>query len=393
MKSRLLLILLCLVFLSEAQNIVPNWSFETNTSCPNSWAQLPNAIPWTAPTSNSADYFHLCGSGNYSVPYAGASFQYPKNGNAFAAIYMIMNIGTDYREYLEANLISPMINGGCYYGEFYVNLHDKVQYACNNIAASFSKVPNTTTGTGFGPLNMPSHIMNYGNPIINDTLNWVKVSGIYTASGGENYITIGNFVNDTGSNIYFTSATFPAAYYHVDAVSVFTINPFGSLPWAYNDTIVNSGDSVFIGNAIGGTFTSNWYTLPGVFIQSGAGIYVKPTTTCDYVVQYTICGVPRSDTLRVNVNVVSDVNTLSKKNHFIISPNPGNGIFTLELADGVIPEDLEIKIKNILGAEIRSLRLHNKQHEIDLEENESGIYYLELRKKGELLSTGKIIKI
>ena len=36
-------------------------------------------------------------------------------------------------------------------------------------------------------------VYNYGNPVIKDTQNRVKVSIIYVAQGGEQLITIGNF--------------------------------------------------------------------------------------------------------------------------------------------------------------------------------------------------------
>jgi len=38
--------------------------------------------------------------------------------------------------------------------------------------------------------------MKFGNPVITDTLNWIKISGIYAANGGEDHIIIGNFYDD-----------------------------------------------------------------------------------------------------------------------------------------------------------------------------------------------------
>ena len=66
-------------------------------------------------------------------------------------------------------------------------------------------------------------ILQYGNPIINDTLNWIKVGGIFTARGGEQYITIGNFNDDNTTDTVFVDSTGwngGIAYYYIDDVSV-----------------------------------------------------------------------------------------------------------------------------------------------------------------------------
>ncbi len=147
-------------------------------------------------------------------------------------------------------------------------------------------------------LNLPQHIINYNNPVITDTLNWVKVSGLYTAARGEGYITIGNFKDDANTDTLDTGhGTYQGAYYHLDAVSVYSVNPNGVLPWVYRDTTVNAGDSVYIGTQMGGTFSSSWYLPGGSFIKNGPGLYVTPTVSGNYIVQFTVCGVPRTDTL------------------------------------------------------------------------------------------------
>ena len=43
----------------DAQNLVPNPSFEDYTSCPTSVAQITLATPWVTPTTGSPDYFNL----------------------------------------------------------------------------------------------------------------------------------------------------------------------------------------------------------------------------------------------------------------------------------------------------------------------------------------------
>ena len=161
-------------------------------------------------------------------------------------------------------------------------------------------------------MNLLPSITQYGNPIIKDTVKWTKISGIYKSNGIESYLAIGNFLPDSqldtlnlyppGSTPYYT---IPNAYVFIDAVSVFSINPSGNLPWQYRDTTIVQGDSVYIGNTMGGNFNPQWFTIGGSYIAANAGIYVKPATTSSYVVNYTVCGTPRSDTLEVKV--VTDI--------------------------------------------------------------------------------------
>ncbi len=397
--KKLFLIFLFLSGFINSQNLVPNWSFETYTACPNSSSALSNSTQWYGPTTNSSDYFNSCApSYSFGVPYQSpVSFQNAKDGNAIAGIWVINSFGLNYREYLEVKLSDSLQNGVCYYGEFYANLHNKVKWACNNLAASFSYTQHTISNmSGYPPLYLPQHIIKYNNTIIKDTGNWVKVSGIYTAFGGEKYITIGNFKDDVNTDtarLCTGSGCYLGSYYYFDAVSVYSINPTGVLPWTYSNTTVAIGDSVYIGNTLGGGFTSNWYTLPGVFIKTGAGIYVKPVTTSTYVVQFTVCGVPRSDTLTVTVTGLG-INELGfKSDELRISPNPNNGVFTLEiLNDEFRIKDEELRIVNVLGQEIKRYKLQNKKQQVDLQEIDSGIYYLQLLQSGKTILVKKIVK-
>ena len=57
---------------------------------------------------------------------------------------------------------------------------------------------------------------------LNDTLNWIEISGTYIAHGGERYITIGNFNNptDTFNLPNNNNNTTVVSYYFIDDVTV-----------------------------------------------------------------------------------------------------------------------------------------------------------------------------
>lgn len=392
--SRFAFIFILLGSFCKAQNLVPNWSFETYTVCPNASGQLPSATPWTAPTNNSGDYYNSCSS-SYNVPNYLGGYQKAKEGSAFAAIWCTQMNGTgsssNYREYLQVQLNDTLTTFKCYYVEFFVNLYEYSRYGINNISANLDKNKYLTTGTGF-VLNLPPHIMCYGNPVIKDTINWVKISGTYNSGGGEKYLTIGNFKNDNNTDTTSAIKNSIGSYFFFDAVSVYSINPTGVLPWQYRDTTVAIGDSVYIGNTMGGTFTSNWFTYGGSFISSGSGLYVKPVTTSTYVVQFTVCGVPRSDTLKVTVTGVGIDELKTKNSEFRIVPNPNNGTFELQILNNeFILRDEEIRILNVLGQEIRKEKLLSKKQKIILEGPESGFYILQIINDNSLIFSQRLI--
>ena len=90
--EKYLLFILSIVALSNnAQNLVPNYSFETYSTLPYSGSQISFASPWKGVTTNSSDYFYDCSSGA-GVPSNGC-WQFPRTGCAYAAIWVINAFG------------------------------------------------------------------------------------------------------------------------------------------------------------------------------------------------------------------------------------------------------------------------------------------------------------
>ena len=162
--------------------------------------------------------------------------------------------------------------------------------------------------------------MNYGNPVITDTLNWIKVSGIYIAQGGEKYITIGNFFDNahTYEDTLNAQSQYIEAYYYIDDVSVLEINSSYTPSWSYRDTTVNKGDSVYIGTRNSG-LNCTWYNGSQQIATGVPGLYVKPTVTTTYFVTETLpcassTGTTRNDTVVVTVKGNVGVGELTMQN-------------------------------------------------------------------------------
>jgi hypothetical protein len=62
--------------------------------------------------------------------------------------------------------------------------------------------------------------VNPAGNVLNDTLNWTMISGLYTAAGGEQYITIGSFIPDNALTIINRGGTYPFTSYAIEDVWV-----------------------------------------------------------------------------------------------------------------------------------------------------------------------------
>ena len=382
-------------------NLVPNCSFENYSSCPTTGGQLYLATNWITPCLwGSPDYYNSCAT-LPNVPLCGGGtdcFQYAKNGNAYAGLYTYdATPQLNLREYIQAELISPLINGNCYYVGFYANNADWAGFATNKLGAYLSQNAIANPGGSF-ILNCNSQIKSYNNKIIKDTLNWEFIGGIFQASNSEKYITIGNFNTDatTDTLTYNYNALAPLyAYYFIDSVFVIPVDsmPNSMHAFAGNDITINSGDSTFIGQEIS-NLNCNWYQGASLIASNISGIYVKPLVTTTYFVHQTLCGNTTTDTVVVTVNPsVGIYDLFIKDEDFIISPNPNNGFLNIELSNKDFKkQNITIKLFTIFGREIKEIKLQENKEKIDIQDLDNGIYYLQYLRGNKVEATRKIIK-
>ena len=299
-------------------NLVPNYSFEENVVCP-SINNNPVPAPWYLPQNvpNKSAFVHACStSPDYSVPFnsGNTGFQYPKTGQGYAGVEVYNLFFFDGRYYLQTKLKSILQTGGCYYGEFWVSLVNYSRIAINNIAmlltdtAIWSAGSSNSPNFGYDLIPANPQIFNYGNPVITDTLNWVKISGVFTAQGGEEYITIGNFKDDANTTTVQVNSgvdTYDKASYCIDDIYLIPLDSMFLQADAGTDKTITQGDSVYIGSYINGINNITWYNSTGNIIATGIpGMYVKPATSTFYVIEQNVCGQYSKDTVYITVGVV-----------------------------------------------------------------------------------------
>lgn len=287
--------------------------------CPNNLTGDPIPNPWYSPTKFECRkingyYSNRCSQVNWaSVPYnydssnsPYSSYQETKTGDGYAII-------PTYKGwlYIQNRLKQPLQVNKKYWCNYWVSTVNISKYASNNLSMLLTNSPVFADTLGLnncnGLLAASPQIVNYGNPIICDTLNWVPISGIYSAIGGEQYVTLGNFKPDSLTKSVLINNTiyaFDAAGYYVDDVSVIPLDSFNLKADAGRDTTITIGDSAFIGSYTNGIDTLRWQILgtSNTIDSLRPGFWVKPLVNTCYILTQTVNGFTSSDTVCINVN-------------------------------------------------------------------------------------------
>jgi len=237
MKSNISLLLTLLVFsdVSNAQNLVPNGSFESYTALPNSTSDWELCVGWNNVNMSLAnwpmatpDYLHASGSGDAQLPNSKWATVNPQDGNAIMGLYSRHGSQTDARDYVSTQLTSPLTIGTTYEISFWLS-SGSGNHFYGSSSSNFG-VQLTTS-----PMTQNDHESLGGTPqamVTSDPWHagWVFYSFTYLATSAHQYITVGNFMSDalTTTTVHNNSANFPAgSYYFVDDIRV---EPISTLP-------------------------------------------------------------------------------------------------------------------------------------------------------------------
>ncbi len=220
--------LLSAIALFSQENLVENGTFEKiDTKKIKMVGQIAMAKPWTSPTLTPADLFvSKTKVYDIAIPENGRGAEKPMKGTGYAGLVAYSyKTNKAERSYIQTPLTKKLEAGKEYCVTFHVSLSDLSKFATNHLAAAISK--NAV-------LENNSDILSFENPIEGSKLKvyeqqyyWIPVCGVYKATGGEQFLTIGNFTADeklTTAKIKrprgFTKSQKYDAYYYIDNVSV-----------------------------------------------------------------------------------------------------------------------------------------------------------------------------
>ena len=215
-----MILFLCNLSLVAQENLVPNFSFETYSACPTNADQFSNTTDWFSPNAQLPDYYNTCQliPSTYGIPFTANGYQKSKSGEAFAGINVFGNGPLLRREYIEVGLTTPLKEDTDYLVTFYVSLANYATVGITQLGAYLSSVPVTDTSSK--ELSYTPQVVSAAGYYLTDTSAWIKISAIYTALGGEKYITIGNFKNDSLTDTLHVDTAPARSYYFIDDISV-----------------------------------------------------------------------------------------------------------------------------------------------------------------------------
>ena len=215
---------LAIVNVVKGQNFVPNGDFEDYNTCPTGTSQISYVNNWISPTGNTPDYFNSCASTStgVGVPTNEFGYQAPHSGEGYAGIYTISSTSFTESEYIQDTLSGYLVAGQIYFFEMFVSLSDN-SCTATNIGVYFSDSAVKQSGSAI--LNVRPQISTSFNAT--GKVNWTRINSCYVATGGEHYMTIGNFQEPSSSNTSTVGTTASGScatgwtglsYYYIDDV-------------------------------------------------------------------------------------------------------------------------------------------------------------------------------
>ncbi len=220
MKFLYFIFIFLISFSGLTQNLVPNANFEENTGCPTDQHQLFLTSNWYNSTLDQAEYFNFCGTNGWSVPNNLAGFESAHSGVAYVGTYGFYNSMSFGHAFIQTQLLDSLKSDYKYYIEFYISLADSFSIASTHMGAYLSDTAIFINNYQILPYT--PQIISTSLAQVTNKNGWSKISGYYTAHGGEKYILIGNFNPDTiADTVFVNHAKWDCcAYYYIDDVFV-----------------------------------------------------------------------------------------------------------------------------------------------------------------------------
>lgn len=224
-RTFVLLVALCLGLALPAQNLVQNGSFEERNYCPNNYnLSTINVIKhWSQLNEGTPDYFNAC-SQKVGVPDNVFGKQPSHSGDGYAGMAIYSPNKRNYREYLTTKLTRPLQNGEMVCIEMYLSPADYSKFVVDGFGLALTKTKPVQDRMNC--VMIPTALENPRLNMLDEQNEWLLVSDVYTAKGGEEYLTIGNFHPDRETKTLMRTAETGAkennqwGYIYIDDVSV-----------------------------------------------------------------------------------------------------------------------------------------------------------------------------
>ena len=219
---------------------------------------------WSDPNTGSSDLFTPNMNPSFTTPpNHHFGFEYPHSGLCYAGFVLYESTPSTFHEYIQASFRSPLVAGKTYAIESYVSMGFEGNSLCiSDLGFYFSDtmVAEVTLGD---IINVTPQYENPPSNLISTFNGWQRITGTYTAHGGENYISIGVFKPYNIVHID-TCRTYPDGisytYLFVDDVAVYDTTQTDTIDICLNDSIQIAG---------------NWQHEQGLYFDTIGGLPIK----------------------------------------------------------------------------------------------------------------------
>ena len=140
------------------------------------------------------------------------------SGNSFLGI-RVFSLKKDI-EYVQNKLRKPLVKDSVYCFSAYLKLSPGSMYATNAFGFLLSKEKQKIDTDKLLSIK-PSKSLN--TQVLNYKTRWMKVQCTYTATGGEQYLTLGSFQNHKDLELIKVPGNVPESYYYMEDISLVPI--------------------------------------------------------------------------------------------------------------------------------------------------------------------------
>jgi outer membrane protein OmpA-like peptidoglycan-associated protein len=178
-----------------AQNLLVDPGFESYKICPSNYNQqsLNQLHNWEQPAKGTPDYFNTC-SNKMGVERNMFGSQETYEGKGYVGLVTFSPSQRNYREYLQTKLSRPLKAGEIICASAWISAADLNRYFTGGFGMYFSEERYANDNSNV--LEVQPQVMNPMLNVLDNTDDWVELSNTFVAKGGEEFVIIGNFLND-----------------------------------------------------------------------------------------------------------------------------------------------------------------------------------------------------
>lgn len=341
-----------------------DWTFDSTTNCPSCrWYELTKAKHWFYPfggpgigvgyfnydsicmATNKNKYGYNCYIQWYNkfVLGSGTIGTFPRSGSGSVILLNWLNATPGYdtvyniRAYIKNKLKHPLKPNTRYCVTYHIKISKASTHATNSMGFYFSN-DSLVRPYPYGQTHIDTVMFNYhsyltpdtfyAHPYIvppnpYDTLTWYPIQALWTAKGGEQFITIGNFkkTNQTDTlctrytdidPLYYTKCDTQyirnnvcgycygaVSYYNIDDVSVIEVQDARAAP--QKEYTLCPEQAIQLGTD--STEDAEYYWYPSAFLSCTNCPHpiATPTTSITYYLTKKQCKITTTDFVRINV--------------------------------------------------------------------------------------------